>query len=185
MFTRRAFAFSIVAIGLLTLLGLILLATPHVVLAQSSTPASGTNTCRSCHEDLYYQYDTGKSYCLTESPMQCVDCHAGDPQAITPENAHKGYIKYPVINQDDSRCYQCHPEQAKARVEKFRQVAGIHPVIVASSSFQSVSMTTQSVSNRNKQTQADELFFKSGIFSLVLVAGLVLTGFIIYMVRHV
>jgi len=184
MFTRRTFAFSFITIGLLTLLGLLLLATPQVVLAQTSTPASLTNTCRNCHEDLYYLHDTGKSYCLAESPMQCVDCHAGDPEAISQESAHKAYIKYPVVNQDDSKCYQCHPEQAKARVEKFRQVAGIHNVIVASS-YQPVSLRTRSDSNQDIQAHSDELFSKPWTFTLVVVAALVLTGLIIYIIRHV
>ena len=184
MINRRTSAISIITIGLLTLLGLLLFTTPPAVMAQSLSPASGINTCRDCHEDLYYQYDTGKSYCLTESPMHCVDCHAGDAQAVTQEAAHKDYIQFPVVNQDDSRCYQCHPELAKARVEKFRQVAGI-PTIIVASSYQPVSITRPSVSNLENQAESNESVFNVGIFSLILVAGLVITSLIIYMLRHV
>ena len=42
-----------------------------------------SNSCLTCHEDLYYLHDMGKAYCLTEHADRCVNCHQGNP--IVPE----------------------------------------------------------------------------------------------------
>jgi hypothetical protein len=99
---------------------------------------------------------------------------------MTEEVAHAGFVKYPVINQDDSKCYQCHPNQAKARVEKFRQVAGISDVMVAVS----YRPTALPVTAATAETQPDEWILGLETISLFLMAGLTLTIFIVYKIRH-
>jgi hypothetical protein len=63
--------------------------------------------------------------------MQCVDCHGGDPYAVTQEDAHANRKAHPVINDDVSKCQECHPEECAERVTKFDQQAGISKVLVA------------------------------------------------------
>jgi hypothetical protein len=108
-----------------------LFALPTQVLADAPYQSQVDSQCLTCHEDLYYLHDSGKSFCIQDAPMLCEDCHEGNPAAITPETAHSGLISHPILNEDDSKCYQCHPVQAGDRVEIFKKIAGTHPVLVA------------------------------------------------------
>jgi len=111
---------------------LIALSMPMTVHADGPTPPPPDNgTCISCHEDLYFLHDTGNWFCLKESPMTCVDCHGGDSTTMTKKLAHANRAAHPVINDDVSKCQQCHPEQCTERVEIFNKTAGISNVLVA------------------------------------------------------
>lgn len=101
------------------------------VYAQESTPASENGTCISCHENLYFLHDTGNWFCIREAPMRCVDCHGGNPSALTQAEAHADRKAHPILNEDISKCQECHPEECSERVTKFDQVAGISAVLVA------------------------------------------------------
>jgi hypothetical protein len=99
--------------------------------AREPTPSSDHGTCIRCHENLYFLHDTGNWFCIRESPMRCIDCHGGDPTSLKQEQAHFNRKVYPVINEDVSKCQECHPEQSSERVAKFDQVAGISNVLVS------------------------------------------------------
>jgi hypothetical protein len=88
--------------------------------------------CIHCHEDLYYLHDTGKWFCISQSPMQCIGCHGGDPTATTKEAAHQNRTAHPVINGDTTTCRQCHIEDCAERVSAFDTIAGISPVVLVS-----------------------------------------------------
>lgn len=107
---------------LLGVAGLLLAARPAqaaLTVLEQEPPA-----CLSCHENLYYNYDTGKHYCLTEAATRCVDCHAGDPQALDEETAHAGLVVHPILNGDISRCQSCHVQDAQQHVDVFAALAG-------------------------------------------------------------
>jgi hypothetical protein len=94
--------------------------------------AIGEPKCISCHEDLYFLHDTGKWFCLNEeTSMTCVGCHGGDPVAITKEVAHVNRAAHPIINENISKCSECHPEQSLERTETFAREAGISLVRVS------------------------------------------------------
>jgi hypothetical protein len=99
--------------------------------AQEPIPISDHGTCIRCHEDLYFLHDTGNWFCIRESPMRCVDCHGGDPSSLKQEEAHANRKAHPVINEDISKCQECHPAECDERLVKFDQVAGISEVLVA------------------------------------------------------
>jgi hypothetical protein len=179
MLTKKSFFLVFLSSGIFIMLAFCLFAAPTGAQAQGPIQSPENNRCFNCHEDLYYLHDTGKAYCLKDSPMQCVDCHGGDPAAMTEEVAHAGLVKYPVVNQDDSKCYQCHPDQAEARVEKFRQVAGIKKVLVAAPYQPVVSQVTIFPA----ETPSEWVLGLETV-SLFLVAGLALTIFIVYKIRH-
>lgn len=84
--------------------------------------------CNSCHDNLYYNYDRGKAYCVGSARTRCVDCHDGDPAALDKAAAHANLVAYPVINGDDSRCQGCHLEDSAARVVRFAEIAGFRPM---------------------------------------------------------
>lgn len=109
--------------GLLVLLSLAL-ATP--VAAQEATPEPNDTFCVSCHELQYYLYDSGKYYCLCETPMHCVYCHGGQVDSTVAEIAHEGMTLYPTAN-NAARCQECHQEDTMAHVIKFDAKAGIGP----------------------------------------------------------
>jgi len=115
--------------GILILLAA--LSIPMTVYADDPNPPPDNGKCTSCHEDLYFLHDTGNWFCLKESPMTCVDCHGGDPAAMTEEAAHANLAKHPVINDDVAKCQQCHPDQCDERVELFKQTSGISNIRVA------------------------------------------------------
>lgn len=102
-----------------------------LVHAQEPTPVVDHGTCIKCHEDLYFLHDTGNWFCIRESPMRCVDCHGGNPTSLNKEESHTNRKAHPILNEDVSKCQECHPEKCDERVAKFDQVAGISKVLVA------------------------------------------------------
>jgi hypothetical protein len=110
---------------------LLMMAPQPAVPVQAQTNADEP-TCIRCHEDLYYLHDTGKWFCISKSPMQCVGCHGGDPTATTKEAAHQNRTAHPVINGDTTTCRQCHIEDCRERVAEFDAIAGISPVVLVS-----------------------------------------------------
>jgi hypothetical protein len=118
---------ALMSFAVLTFLGI---GITHVQ-AQEPTPVVDHGTCIKCHEDLYFLHDTGNWFCLRESPMRCVDCHDGDPTSLNKEEAHANRQAHPVLNEDISKCQECHPEKCDEHVAKFDQVAGISKVLVA------------------------------------------------------
>ncbi len=113
------------------LASLLALAAPHQSRANSPAQVDDGSKCVTCHEDLYYLHDTGKAFCLHGVPMSCVDCHGGDPTAVTKEAAHFDRSAHPIINEDDKKCYECHPAEAAERVQTFETLAGVSEVRVA------------------------------------------------------
>ena len=114
------------------ILGVVLLvATPQPATSQTQADTAEPG-CIHCHEDLYYLHDTGKWFCLSESPMQCVGCHGGDPAATTKEAAHQNRTAHPIINGDTTTCKQCHIDDCDAHVAEFDAIAGISPVVLVS-----------------------------------------------------
>jgi len=131
MSARKNFVFglSVAVLGFALLLTL-LAVTP--VSAQEPTPGVDNGNCIKCHDDLYFNHDTGNWFCIRESPMPCVDCHGGDPTATTKESAHYDRSAHPIVNEDISVCRNCHVEGYVDCVSKFDQVAGIKEVKQAS-----------------------------------------------------
>lgn len=94
--------------------------------AQGSAQPNGTvsNSCLTCHEDLYYLHDTGKWYCLAEHQDRCTNCHEGDSTVLEKEASHLGLIAHPQQNNGE-KCQQCHPQDATARLNKFASLGGL------------------------------------------------------------
>jgi hypothetical protein len=153
------------------------------VQAQSIQIDGGEDKCITCHEDLYFLHDAGNWFCIRESPMRCVDCHGGDSEAITQEAAHLNRAAHPVINEDVSKCQECHPEQCDERVKLFDQTAGISqarvavPYTPAYSSKDNVGVNP----DLSEQKEPDGLLSFWEIILLTVIVGLAL---IIYMAYH-
>jgi hypothetical protein len=120
---------SILPVGILILL--MALSTPATVYADDPIPPPNNGNCITCHEDLYFLHDTGNWFCLKESPMACVSCHGGNPTTTTKEIAHTNRAPHPIVNEDVSKCQECHPEECYERVELFDRTAGISEILVA------------------------------------------------------
>jgi hypothetical protein len=89
-----------------------------------------TNSCLTCHEDLYYLHDSGKYYCVTEQKDRCVNCHAGSENLIIKEQAHFGLIVHPQEN-EGMKCQECHSEDVQARLDTFATLGGYSTLIIA------------------------------------------------------
>jgi hypothetical protein len=151
--------------------------------AQSIPTHGSENNCMNCHEDLYFLHDTGNWFCLRESPMRCVDCHGGDPQAVTEETAHLDRAAHPVINEDVSKCQECHPEECNERVELFDQTAGISRVLVAApyTPVHSTERIDHETADALQQEQPGGLPLFWEVIPLALLVSLAL---IMYVIRH-
>lgn len=179
-----AFCLSLSAFGFALLLISLLSVTP--VHARSTTQEIDNGTCIQCHEDLYFLHDTGNWYCIREAPMRCVDCHGGNPAATTQETAHYDRSAHPVINEDISKCRECHTdeEQCCECLSKFEQLAGLKQVKLVSS---------VPVSKIPNQTTGHPVFEEQDPFSglsflemlpLGVIIGLALTIYFVHKVRH-
>jgi hypothetical protein len=83
------------------------------------------STCIDCHLYQYQIFDSGKWYCLCQTPVRCTECHGGRTDTANQELAHEGLVPNPLVDQA-ARCQSCHPNDYQARVEKFASIAGIH-----------------------------------------------------------
>lgn len=115
---------------LLAALVVFMAATPKSVYGDGPRQGDGQGSCVKCHENLYFLHDTGKWFCLREAPMNCVDCHGGDPTSLIKEQSHSDRSAHPVFNDDSTKCLECHPAQRAERLRIFRETAGIKKVIV-------------------------------------------------------
>jgi hypothetical protein len=107
------------------------LAVSSNVSAQASYPFAENGTCASCHEDLYILHDTGKWFCIRESPMLFVDCHSDNPYPINQENTHTNRKTHPILNEHVSKSQECHLAECDERVAKFDRTTGISSVLLA------------------------------------------------------
>jgi len=129
MSVKKSFPVLLFLIGMFV--ALTLFSFPSPAQARFPLQVNDGSQCVTCHEDLYYLHDTGKAYCLKDAPMTCVDCHGGNPEALTKEAAHFDRAAHPVINNDDKKCYECHPVEAEARLDEFRHTAGLSEIKLA------------------------------------------------------
>ena len=152
------------------------------VQAEAMSTYRNKDNCMNCHEDLYFLHDTGNWFCLRESPMGCTDCHGGDPEALSEDLAHTDRAAHPVINEDLSKCQECHPEECYERVEFFDQTAGISQVRVAAPYTPDYSIEENASTDVDMQQPEPKrwiMFWE--LFPLVLVTSLALA---IYFVAH-
>jgi len=93
------------------------------------SPNEVSNSCLSCHEDLYYLHDTGCWYCITEHKDRCAACHEGNPAVMKKEEAHFGMILHPQENNGE-KCLDCHTaEDAQMKMIEFESTSGFDTVI--------------------------------------------------------
>lgn len=163
-FVRWAIYFSV--IGILTL---------GVGTVNVSAAGGAGDQCVACHDAQYHNYDNGKSFCINDSPMHCVDCHGGNPYAITKEAAHYDRSAHPVVGEDVSRCYVCHLDEADQRAAIFDEVAGLDIVHFACKQTQNASAYEGFPEFDNKMDNEPPL--SAGSIGIVL--GLALTVFAI------
>lgn len=123
--------FRFTLLAAVILVTLTALSMPSTVRADDPIPTPNNGNCIVCHENLYFLHDTGNWFCLNESPMTCVDCHGGNPSTLDQDLAHTSRAAHPVINDDVSKCQQCHPDECYDRVALFDRSAGISDVLVA------------------------------------------------------
>jgi hypothetical protein len=181
MDSRRLFSNVFRFLGLSTVIAALFLVTPVYAYAQSAEQDHADNQCLVCHENLYYLHDTGKWYCLNESPMACSHCHGGNPVTFIKEDAHSNRAAHPVINENDRKCYECHPATAKSHLDEFRRVAGISQVMVAIP-YQSVTQLESSAAVKKSGLALPLLGVEA--FTFLLVAGLALAAFLASKIRH-
>lgn len=162
--------------GVLVLLGA--LSSPIAALADEPAPDQGN--CIACHENLYFLHDTGNWYCLREAPMSCVDCHGGDPLALTTEQAHLQRAAHPVVNEDISKCQECHPAECDQRLALFDRAAGINQVLIAAPYRPAQTVeATESTSAASQPHQPGGLLGLREMIPPALVAGLALLAYLV------
>ena len=122
----KCFRSWFVSVILLTIISGTLWLTPPTPVAALSQLKENTEepACNSCHDNLYYNHDLGKYYCVANARTRCVACHSGDPTSLDKAIAHMNMEAYPVRGSDLSKCLSCHPRDCDKYVDKFAAVAG-------------------------------------------------------------
>lgn len=175
------------SIALLALSALVLatsftvsITTPAPAQPQPASTSGVENGCIHCHENLYFLHDTGKWFCLRESPMTCTDCHGGNPNAITKELAHANRASHPVINEDVSKCQECHSEKCDERVNMFAQSAGINTVLVAAPYTPALTTENTDVFTVELQQESSIWINAWEFLPIILVAGIAVLIHLLY-----
>jgi hypothetical protein len=167
-----------------TLLGCVLLLTAPQPASPVQAQTSNNHdepACIRCHEDLYYLHDTGKWFCISKSPMQCVGCHGGDATATTKEAAHQNRTAHPVINGDTTTCRQCHIEDCDERVSAFDAMAGISPVVMVSTPIGPAPAPTNAVTSAPQAAEQTTLVWD---WPVALVSALLALGLVVLVWRR-
>ena len=186
MCTKKNFFQSVRLVLVSIVITIVILAIPSRIYAQESTLFTENGTCASCHEDLYFLHDTGNWFCIREAPMSCVDCHGGDPYAFKQEDAHASRKIHPIINEDVSKCQECHPAECDERVVKFDQVAGISDILIVAPYQPKQNL----LANEVQATSFTEPVLHPvqvsyiEITVLVLITGLALAIYFVHKVQH-
>lgn len=144
---------------------------------------SSQEKCLVCHENLYFLHDTGKYFCLRESPMACTDCHGGDPTALTRDAAHAGRNPHPIVNQDVHKCAECHPAECNARVTYFEEVAGIEPVLIAPS-YQPSTLADAPLLPETLEPASNDWAFLLNWLPVAALCVLAFAAYLIYRLTH-
>lgn len=156
------------------IVGLAFTAAPGRADANPPLKISESSTCLSCHENLYYLYDTGKWFCVAKAPMMCVNCHGGDPTAVDQTAAHQHLETHPVINGDTTTCRQCHVNDCAERVQQFDRIAGINENIkIALATQPQAAAAPQPIvqSSASKSEPMTVLWVFGGVGMLAVVLG--------------
>ena len=133
--------------------------------AQPTSVAS--NSCLTCHEDLYYLHDTGKYYCITEHKDRCVNCHEGDASVMNKEESHLGLLAHPQSD-DGAKCQECHAEDTQARLATFAAQGG-YKVVIESEPYTPSSAAEVGFPETSEATLMEKLPWLAG--------GVILFGF--------
>jgi hypothetical protein len=112
--------------------------------------------------------------------MTCVGCHGGNPSALTKELAHANRSAHPIINDNTSKCTECHQEQCSERVKIFGQEAGISLVMVSQPYKPAYTIAeTQSIPVTGNQKSSEWVPAVAGIL-FILAVGLAVTIYTLY-----
>jgi cytochrome c553 len=155
MFKKSTLSLLLITAILMIMTGILLRTQPARASAETLAD-SGASSCLTCHENRYYQHDTGNHYCLTDAAARCVDCHAGDPKAFEEKKAHAGLIVYPILNGDISRCESCHAESAQTHVDTFAKLAGFSANVIVAEQVQ------PSISSQDAGIEANKQGLRNG-----------------------
>jgi hypothetical protein len=122
--------------ALLSTLFVLLFAALSVPNNVSAAPFSDvpSNSCLTCHEDLYYLHDSGKYYCITEHKDRCVNCHEGNASVMKKEESHLGLIAHPQEN-GGAKCQECHVDNAQARIDTFASANGGFATVIRAETY--------------------------------------------------
>lgn len=179
---QKFLRFRLTLLAAVILVTLTALSMPSTVHANDPVPVPDNGNCIVCHENLYFLHDTGNWFCLYESPMACADCHGGNPDTLDKDLAHARRAAHPVINDDVSKCRQCHPEECSDRVAFFDRSAGISDVLVAAPYTPSYS--TDTAPAWEIQQGSRNLLAIWEFIPLLLVTGLALGIYLVLHKRH-
>lgn len=130
-------------VGLLVL-AVILAALQGAASVSAASPAQeqAAPACMTCHENQYYLHDTGNWYCVAEASERCVNCHGGNPEALTETEAHAGMNANPFAD-GGAHCRDCHGDETAALIEQVTGLTGYHDSMAVE---QYVPAETQAVS---------------------------------------
>ena len=119
---------ELIAILLVLILAVLITTTTASAAQTKTTTVAANSSCFTCHEDLYYLYDLGNNYCITEHKDRCLNCHEGNPAEMNKDEAHLGLIAHPQKD-NGVQCLECHKEETAAYLAKFKSLGGYKQVI--------------------------------------------------------
>ncbi len=123
MFAQKASQTLLVGSLLMLAIGLIVLLTPQVTVAQCEDQKP---SCCACHATAHPVTDQGEWHVIHARKECCRACHGGNDRTDDKDAAHAGMTLHPL--QDTYlACHQCHPDDYQQRAEVFAVALHVTP----------------------------------------------------------
>lgn len=169
--------------GIFLIVSLSLTSFPQQVNAQNDSEQD-KSTCLTCHEDLYYFFDTGKWYCICQADAKCTDCHSGNENTLDKELVHEGLVMMPAAKSAEI-CQNCHPDDYEVHIEKFGSIAGFHktPCPSPTPTATPASSASQRIESNFPSGGTGSSFILRIIGTIMLITAFGLFSVVIYLVK--
>lgn len=126
-----------------TITGLLIFLLPWTIPAHAQEPTPENNADSVvCHEHQYYLYDSGKWYCLCETPVRCTERRGGRTDTLVKDLVYKSLDANPM-QENVTVCQDCRPGYYQSQVVKLASIVWINTTPLPFPTYKPVAQIVQ------------------------------------------